>query len=244
MDKYKLQKLDPRLVSLVMEVKAKRPRTVIEHIIEHGHITTEELKETYGYNHPPRAARDVRECGIPLETFKVTGTDGRRLAAYRFGDPAGIERHKSGGRRTFSKELKHKLYESGDGKCGACLESFAERYLQIDHRVPYEVAGDLEGGEDPRDFMLLCGSCNRRKSWSCEHCLNWAEGRDADVCRTCFWGDPGDYSHIATKPERRLEVVFQGDEVRGYDAARQRVEGSGRSLRSLVKGFIRGLLRD
>lgn len=48
-------------------VTAKRPRTVIKHILEHGYITTEELREKYGYNHPPRAARDVREQGIPLD---------------------------------------------------------------------------------------------------------------------------------------------------------------------------------
>jgi hypothetical protein len=49
----------------------KRARIVIEHIMMHGFITTEDLETTYGYNHPPRAVRDVRESGIPLETFKV-----------------------------------------------------------------------------------------------------------------------------------------------------------------------------
>ena len=43
------------------------------YILKHGHITTEELEETYGYDHPPRAARDVREQGIPLETFILKG---------------------------------------------------------------------------------------------------------------------------------------------------------------------------
>lgn len=38
-------------------VKGKRPRTVIEHILKHGQISTEELKSVYGYNHPPRAVR-------------------------------------------------------------------------------------------------------------------------------------------------------------------------------------------
>jgi hypothetical protein len=48
-------------------VTAKRPKTVIGHILKHGQITTEELKNLYGYNHPPRAARDVKEHGIPIE---------------------------------------------------------------------------------------------------------------------------------------------------------------------------------
>ena len=64
-------------------VTAKRPRTAINHILEHGHITTEELKDKYGYDHPPRAARDVRELGIPLETFRVEASSGRKIAAYR-----------------------------------------------------------------------------------------------------------------------------------------------------------------
>jgi hypothetical protein len=55
-------------------ITAKRPKTVIDHILKYGFITTEELKDKYGYNHPPRAARDVREQGIPLETFRVEST--------------------------------------------------------------------------------------------------------------------------------------------------------------------------
>jgi len=80
------QKYPKEFLDLCKTVTAKRPKTVIDHILKHGHITTEELKEKYGYNHPPRAVRDAREHGIPLETFRVTGSDGRKIAAYRFGD--------------------------------------------------------------------------------------------------------------------------------------------------------------
>ena len=62
----------PEFLNLLKSVVAKRPKTVIEHILKHGQITTEELKDTYGYNHPPRAIRDVREQGIPVKTFRVT----------------------------------------------------------------------------------------------------------------------------------------------------------------------------
>ena len=92
-------------------VTAKRPRTVIDHILKHGHITTEELKEKYGYNHPPRAARDVKEQGIPLEMYRVTGSDGRKIGAYRFGDPKKARFSKLTGRTAFGKELKAKLIE-------------------------------------------------------------------------------------------------------------------------------------
>jgi hypothetical protein len=82
------KKYPKEFMELLESVEAKRPRTVIQHIIKHGHITSQELKDTYGYNHPPRAVRDVRERGIPIETYRIEGTDGRKIAAYRFGDPS------------------------------------------------------------------------------------------------------------------------------------------------------------
>lgn len=68
---------------LLEAVTAKRPRTVIQHILEHGYITSQELKDTYGYNHPPRAIRDVREYGISIVTYRIPGNDGRSIAAYK-----------------------------------------------------------------------------------------------------------------------------------------------------------------
>jgi hypothetical protein len=198
-----------RLLARIRQVKAKRPRVVLEHILEHGHVTTQELRDLYGYNHPPRAARDVREQGIPLETFRVVGRDGRRIAAYRlaFGRraPAGTRR----GRRALPKALKEALLERDGPRCHICWADLHPRYLQIDHRVPYEVAGDRgDPASRPVDFMLLCSSCNRAKSWSCEHCGNWQEKRRVRVCRACYWAEPERYAHIATIPHRRVVVTW------------------------------------
>ena len=63
-------KYSEEFLELLNSVKAKRPRTVIQHILEHGYITSQDLKDVYGYNHPPRAVRDVREQGIPLVTYR------------------------------------------------------------------------------------------------------------------------------------------------------------------------------
>ncbi len=46
-------KLPKDFVRQCKAVTAKRPKTVIDHILEHDFITTEELRERYGYNHPP-----------------------------------------------------------------------------------------------------------------------------------------------------------------------------------------------
>ena len=71
-------------------VTGKRARTVIEHILQHGFITSEQLQSLYHYEHAPRAIRDVREQGIAVETFRVKNASGKSIAAYRFGNPADV----------------------------------------------------------------------------------------------------------------------------------------------------------
>ena len=98
-----------KFLDLLNSVDAKRPTTVIKHILSKGFITSQELKDNYGYNHPPRAIRDVREYGIPIVTYRVEGNDGRSIAAYRFGDPNDLQNlsSKKAGRTVLSKELKY-----------------------------------------------------------------------------------------------------------------------------------------
>ncbi len=114
---------------------------MIDHILRHGYVTTEELRDLYGYNHPPRGARDVREQGIPLETFRVVGSGGRRIGAYRFGDPSGQRSAQLTGRTALSARIEESLIERFGARCNIYLEPFPERNLQVDHRVPYEIAG-------------------------------------------------------------------------------------------------------
>jgi hypothetical protein len=206
-----------KIRQLLENISNKRARIVIEHILENGFITTEQLEKQYGYNHPPRAARDVRESGIPLETFRVKDSEGRSIAAYRFGDLKKVRKDRLEGRQTFSKKFKDKLYTQSGGKCSICSGNFEQRYLQVDHRVPYEVAGDLEGGLNPENFMLVCGSCNRAKSWSCEHCANWQSGKSSLVCMKCYWANPENYVHVALREVRRTDILWNEDEVQLYE---------------------------
>jgi len=43
------ESLSPEIIELLKSVSSKRARIVIEHILEHGFITTEELNRKYGY---------------------------------------------------------------------------------------------------------------------------------------------------------------------------------------------------
>lgn len=198
-------------------VKAKRPKTVIDHILKYGFITSQELKDLYGYNHPPRAIRDVREHGIPIVTYTVTGADGRKIAAYKFGDPKDISDNisKNLGRTVLSKAIKSALIEKYGSKCFIYLENVDEKDLQIDHRIPYEISGEIDESYID-NFMLLSPSANRAKSWTCEHCANW-EKKDIGFCIKCFWSHPEKYDHIAGHKIKVINQYFSGNEIEDYN---------------------------
>lgn len=171
---------------------------MIDHILQHGQISTADLGDQYGYGHPPRAIRDVREAGIPLDRFWVTSpTTGRRIEA---------------------------------------------RYLQIDHRVPYEVAGDGVHDETVlAEYMLLDASSQRAKSWSCEQCSNWLQEHDPAVCRSCFWAFPEQYSHVAGEQVRRVHIEWRGAEVAAFDRLRARAQREDTTVAALLKQLARRL---
>jgi hypothetical protein len=221
-------------------VTAKRPKTVIQHILKHGYVTTEELEQLYGYKHAPRAARDVRELGIPLETYNVKSSDGRSIGAYRFGDPALAQNmvSKVAGRTALSKALKKALMDKFGAKCFIYLQPMEENLLQVDHRIPYEIGGEQDES-DLNCFMLLSPSANRAKSWTCEHCPNW-EIKDAEFCVKCFWAHPENYSHIAGKEQRQIIITFTGDEIEDYNKliALVGVDKAEETIKEMIDRFV------
>lgn len=230
------EKLPPEFLAKLKSITAKRAKTVIDHILKHGHITTDDLKAKYGYNHAPRAAQDVKDQGIPLVSTRVKGPDGRNMSAYTFGDPNSAEASKTG-RKAFSKKFKDALLAIYGKRCGICNATLEGRYLQIDHRVPYQVSGD-PGIQASEDFMLICGSCNRAKSWSCEHCVNWTENKVVKVCQTCYWADPLHYAHIALRQIRRLDLVWSEAETADFDRLRAVAEKVDAELPDFVKDVL------
>lgn len=235
-----MKKYTKEFINKLNAVTAKRPKTVIQHILKNGFVTTEELK-ALGYEHAPRAARDVRELGIPLETFRVKDSEGKSIAAYRFGDTNQKEDNisKVAGRTVLSKALKKALIDKYGAKCFIYLQPMEERILQIDHRVPFEI-----GGEQDKDnvdcYMLLSPSANRAKSWTCEHCENW-KSKNADFCVKCFWAHPENYTHIAGREERQIIISFTGNEIEDYNKLISLVgtDKAEETIKKLIEEYIK-----
>jgi hypothetical protein len=225
-------------LDLLHSVTAKRPKTVINHILKYGFITTEELKEKYGYNHPPRAVRDVKEYGIPIEMYRVEGSDGRKIAAYKFGTFSPEMLHRISGRTALSKKIKEELITIYGTKCFIYNEIMDENDLQIDHRVPFEVGGDFVAEQEAEYYVLLSPSANRLKSWSCEKCKNWNSRKDKNICLTCYWAYPENYEHIAMVQIRRLDIIFRGDEVSVYDTLKKQAAHENKEIQEIVKKLV------
>jgi hypothetical protein len=238
------KRIPKEILARLKAVKAKRAKTVIDHLLKHGQITTEQLSELYGYDHPPRAIRDVREQGIPLERFSVKGKHGRTIAAYRFGDLALIKVERLGGRQSWPKAFKQQLVDEYGARCGICLTTYEPRYLQIDHRVPYEVVGDRKDTPTTSDYMLICGSCNRAKSWSCEHCSNWTTDHDVAVCQTCYWARPENHVHVALSIIRRVALTWANGEVAEYNQLVELSKKENQELPDFVKSVLRRRLGE
>ncbi len=232
------ERFSQEFLDLCRSVTLKRPKTVIEHILTHGQITTEELKVIYGYSHPPRAAQDVKDHGIPIKRITVIGSDGRKIAAYRFGDHAAPKMRRFSGRTALSKRIKKELLERYGCRCSIYLETLPEADLQIDHRVPYGIGGESET-MSTEDFMLLCRSANRAKSWSCEHCENWRNLKKREVCLSCYWANPENYTHVGMLQLRRVDLMWEGAETDHYE----RLKSDAASARMPIPEFVKEILR-
>ncbi|HTI67899.1 MAG TPA: hypothetical protein VL460_10195 [Caulobacteraceae bacterium] len=224
---------------------SKRAANVLKIMLDKGSINTDEIAEL-GYTHPPRAIGDVRDCGIPVITGKGVSKSGRQMAVYSLGVAANIQEGRVGGRSALPKKFKVALiqrYGAVDCITGARLD---ERVLQLDHRIPYRVDGDVGlSDHDVEAYMLLDASSQRAKSWSCENCPNMdPAARVPMVCRRCFWAFPEDYDHIATEQLRRTDVSWQGADIAIHDHLRDIARDEGVSVAELLRQLARAKASD
>ncbi|WP_414055541.1 helix-turn-helix domain-containing protein [Macrococcus equi] len=204
---------------------SKRAKLVVDLLKKHGKVSTYELKELHGYSHPPRAIRDVKESGIPIiRKMEKNSINNSKMAVYYFGEFESFREDILKGRKNFPKKFKDELYKKHDYKCGICKGKYPGRDLQVDHRIPFEVSGDIDdtGLLKIETYMPLCPSDNRKKSFTCEQCENWKLLRNKDICFKCYWANPHDYTHIAMREERRIELVFLEKNKNLYDDIEKR----------------------
>jgi len=118
--------------ALIECVTNRRARFVLDAFVKNGMVSTEEISKA-GYEHPPRAARDVRELGFPLKTLKVKHSNGRSIAAYTL-DLEKLQDPGMAGRQALAKKARQRVIDDAGGACQVCSSTLN---LQVDHRIPY-----------------------------------------------------------------------------------------------------------
>lgn len=223
--------ISDELRAAIETVTNKRARFVLDHIVEHGLITADDI-QAEGYREHRRAVMDCRDLGFPIS--KVPSPSGGGVGAWSLDLDAEVRAGRTG-RKNFSKSFRNRLIAKAGGKCEVCGASQADRTLQIDHRIPYEIDPGT-GDQVEAEYQMLCPSCNRTKSWTCEkECPNWTV-RDPSVCETCMWGSPSSYEHIATLDRRQATITWDGpDGVAAYERLSQAADDSGLTLEELLR---------
>ncbi len=230
MDKERYRKILPML--------NKRPRVVLEHILEHGSVSTYELGQL-GYDQPPRAAMDLKDAGIKCAVkYGKHPETGHRMAIYYLADddsPLEVR----GGRTAFPKQFRLDLFSAYGNRCNICNKVYSTSMLQCDHRTPFILDGEVERLEFDK-FQPLCAPHQRAKSWECEHCPNRVTANER-VCATCFWAIPdGYYTHVATRDERVADITFSGEDDRQlYDHYVELARRRNCSVEEIIKEELR-----
>ena len=95
------------LLAAAAKVTTRRGKILVEHILKHGSVSTEDLESIYGLTDAAAAARDVKDAGASFA--KATGKGrktGRQMAIYTFGDPSLIRGDRFQGRKALAKGFK------------------------------------------------------------------------------------------------------------------------------------------
>lgn len=225
--------LPDEFIARIQAVTNKRARIVLDRIAKNGSITTEELEEI-GYDHPPRARMDAIDLGFPMTTTRVRSQNGKKsIAAYTFDLLGKFDERGKAGRVALPKKKRSEIIAKAGNKCELCG---ATHDLQVDHRVPYQVAGESLK-DDANPYMALDGSCNRRKSWACEHCKNFSDERQVKTCKECYWANPEEHKHVAMQPLRRADIVWNDGECKVFDRFRTKCKREGVSVAEALKRF-------
>jgi len=233
--RHKLSELLPTL--------GKRPQAVLERLLENGSVSTYELGKI-GYDQPPRAAQDLKEQGVRLRmTNSKHPATGNRMGVYTLEDEQPLLDGKLTGRHSFPKKFRKHVLDHYQRMCPCCGVVLDESRLQIDHRIPYLVAGEADMS-DLAQWMPLCSSHQRTKSWVCEHCPNYIT-KNPTICSSCYWAVPdGEYEHVATVHERRLALVWQGpEEIRLFNGMKALAAKTGVSPATLAKTTLEDIVR-
>ena len=222
-----------------------RARAAADLLIEKGTITKFDFEEK-GINPAvgPRAVMDLKDHGIPIEKpGRVNVPQAKRaVAQYKLGKVANLRPKEKYGRLVPPTNLKRRLIEVSGSYCVYCGQRFPEKSLQIDHKLPVKYFGELPSEEIANldNYQLVCGHCNRIKAEAINReCTKTCfKTHDMNIIKSCYWYDPTNYTHVCGKRERRLSLMFVGEETKLYDKLVKVARKENKTAQEVIKELI------
>jgi hypothetical protein len=186
--------------ALLNPALSKRACCVRDLLLTQGWVTYAQIKPLYDCYR--RAKRDLIDVGLTLQAKTIHDGHGR-TTLFEFDPQAFAGQQES--RLPLSAKDREELKRRFDYKCNLCSTPEHHRHLEADHRIGFDLVGnDLHKAEGLDAFQPLCAPCNDKRQRACMECPN----KDPDTCRSCRWAYPEKYAHVATRPERRAELVI------------------------------------
>jgi hypothetical protein len=59
--------------------------------------------------------------------------------------------------------------------------------------------------------------------------------KDKSICLSCYWAYPESYEHIAMRQVRRIDLLWEGDDIEIYERLKQRAVSVEKELPEFVK---------
>ena len=71
----------------------------------------------------------------------------------------------------------------------------------------------------------------------------WKNIKNKNICLSCYWAFPEKYSHVAMRLIRRIDLIWQGEEVRQYEKLKSDAAKSGSEIPQFVKNVLAKALK-
>lgn len=202
-------------------------------MLSNGALTSSEML-SFGHMHPARVIGDVRDQGIPVKTTTIF-EQGKRYASYTLGKARDINRVKFGGRKAIPSYIKDMLVARSGMRCQLSEATLENTDLEVDHRIPFALAGEPVHPKCPTNYMLLSRSMQMKKSKECAGCPNLKKLKSVDNCKECYWASPEHYTHTAMRQEQVTNINWTDEDAISLAKIRELAISHGISVESLIK---------
>lgn len=219
-----------------------RAKAAADLLMEKGVITKYDFEETHvPVSQAPRAIRDLKDHGIPIETLrKISVPQAKtKVNRYTLGSIDNINTSMRYGRMYDPTGMKEKLAKLHGDVCVFCGKKLTAKDRELDHKLPVNIFGDLSPVErlNPDNYQLVCRGCNRLKREATSHGAFDDQREGMDIVKQNYWYDPVQYRKNRDDRLYAHNVIVwnTSKDIQAYKQISQYAKDSSKSFQEALK---------